>query len=74
MDWMDTARAQQVLSFQRHSSSDTYAEIRARMGWKSRPLRAVAPVMAGLMRRKSPYYKDARSIRRPVGQDPGQVG
>ena len=42
LDWMDTARAPHVLSFQRHSSSDMLTEIRARAGWKPRPLRAVA--------------------------------
>ena len=76
-DWMDTARAQQVLSFQRYSSSDTYAEIRDRMGWKSRPLRAVAPMLAGVMRRKSPYYKMPGRYADPWGRirdrwgDPG---
>ncbi len=67
-DWMDTARAQQVLSFQRHSSSDTNAEIRARMGWRSRPLRAAAPLMAGLMRRKAPYYKQPGEYADPWGR------
>ena len=67
-DWMDTARAQQVLSFQRHSSSETSAEIRARMGWKPRPLRAVASVMAVLMRRKSPYYKVPGRYADPWGR------
>ena len=67
-DWMDTARAQQVLSFQRHSSSETHAEIRARMGWKSRPLRGVAPVIGGLMRRKSPYYKMSGRYADPWGR------
>ncbi len=76
-DWMDTARAQQVLSFQRHPWSDTYAEIRDRMGWKSRPLRAVAPVMRPLMRRRSPYYKLPGRYADPWGRirdrwgDPG---
>ena len=76
-DWMDTARAQQVLSFQRHSSSETYAEIRARMGWKVRPLRVAAPLMAVLMRRKSPYHKVPGRYADPWGRirdrwgDPG---
>ena len=39
LDWMDTARAQQVLSFQRYSSAETNEEIRARTGWKARALR-----------------------------------
>ena len=67
-DWMDTARAQRVLSFQRHSRADTYAEIRARMGWRSRPLRVAAPLMGALMRRKSPYYKQPGEYADPWGR------
>jgi nucleoside-diphosphate-sugar epimerase len=57
LDWMDTTRSQQVLSFQRYSRSQSYDEIRAKLGWKARPLHVVAPAMAALMRRKAPYYK-----------------
>ena len=67
-DWMDTARTQQVLSFQRHSCSDTYEEIRARLGWKTRPLRVAAPLIAALMRRKGPYYKQPGEYADPWGR------
>jgi hypothetical protein len=67
-DWMDTARAQQVLSFQRYSCSETNAEIRARAGWKARSLRAMAPVMGPLMRRKAPYYKMPGQYADPWGR------
>ena len=76
-DWMDTARAQEVLSFQRYSRSETNAEIRARAGWKARALRAAAPLMAPLMRRKAPYYKQPGRYADPWGRirekwgDPG---
>ena len=68
LHWMDTARSQQVLSFQRYSWSDAFEEIRSRMGWKVRPLRVVAPVMAGLMRRKGPYYKQPGRYADPWGR------
>jgi nucleoside-diphosphate-sugar epimerase len=66
-DWMDTARAQQVLTFQRHSSSEMYAEIRERAGWKARPLRVVAPVFRVLSRRTGPYYKAPGRYADPWG-------
>jgi nucleoside-diphosphate-sugar epimerase len=67
LGWFDTARAQQVLSFQRHSSADAYAEIRARMGWKSRPLRITAPALRVLMRRQAPYYNAPGRYADPWG-------
>jgi nucleoside-diphosphate-sugar epimerase len=77
MDWMDTARSQQVLSFQRYSSAEAYEEIRDRIGWKRRPLRAAAPLLGALMRRKAPYYKVPGRYADPWGRirhrwgDPG---
>lgn len=68
LDWMDTSRAQQVLSFQRYSCSDSYGEMHARMGWKARALRVVAPVMAVRMRRKAPYYKQPGQYADPWGR------
>jgi nucleoside-diphosphate-sugar epimerase len=77
LDWMDTAHSQQVLSFQHFSWSDSYEEIRARIGWKARPLRLAAPVMARLMWRKAPYYNQPGEYADPWGRirdrggDPG---
>ncbi|MGZ6777394.1 MAG: NAD-dependent epimerase/dehydratase family protein [Mycobacterium sp.] len=68
LDWMDTTRSQQVLSFQRHSSSETYDEIRARMGWKGPALRVIAPAMAALMRRRAPYYGQPGRYADPWGR------
>ena len=48
LDWMDTTRSQQVLSFQRYSSSESYDEIRARTGWKARAMRMAAPRFSGV--------------------------
>ena len=66
-DWMDTARAQQVLSFQRHPARIRMPRFATRMGWKPRPLRAVAPMLARVMRRKSPYYKMPGQYADPWG-------
>jgi nucleoside-diphosphate-sugar epimerase len=68
LDWMDTTRSQQVLSFQRYSSSESYEEIRARAGWKARALRMAAPMMAARMRRRAPYYKQPGQYADPWGR------
>ncbi len=68
LDWMDTARSQEVLSFQRHSYSDSYAEIRARADWKVRRMRMMAPVLARAMRRRAPYYKQPGQYADPYGR------
>src|SRR5262249_36115145 len=41
-DWMDTERAQNVLSYQRHSLPAMYAETRTKVGWLRWPLRLLA--------------------------------
>jgi nucleoside-diphosphate-sugar epimerase len=68
LDWMDTTRSQEVLSFQRHSYSDSYAEIRARADWKVRRTRMMAPVLARAMRRRAPYYKQPGEYADPWGR------
>ena len=68
LDWMDTTRSQQVLSFQRYTNSESYEEIRARMGWKAQALHMVAPAMAALMRRRAPYYKQPGKYADPWGR------
>jgi nucleoside-diphosphate-sugar epimerase len=68
LDWMDTTRAQQVLSFQHHPFSDAYEEIRARAGWKRHALRMAAPVMGALTRRRGPYYKQPGRYADPWGR------
>jgi nucleoside-diphosphate-sugar epimerase len=68
MDWMDTRRAQQVLSFQHYSSSETYDDIRARMGWKVPLLRKTTPAVAALMRHRGPYYKQPGKYADPWGR------
>ncbi len=43
-DWMDTARAQQVLCFQRHPWPDMLAEMRMAAGRQRYLLRLVSPI------------------------------
>ena len=71
---MDTTRSQQVLSFQRYSSWEADDEIRARAGWKARSMRMAAPVLAGLMRRKAPYYKQPGQYADPWGAIRANLG
>lgn len=54
-DWMDTARAQEVLSFQHHSWPAMLAEMSARMGWKRYLLRLVAPLARIFLARRAAY-------------------
>lgn len=57
-DWMETAQAQQKLSFQHHSWPDMLAEIRRRIGWKRFPMRLLAPIAAPVLQRRL-EYRDA---------------
>lgn len=68
LDWMDTTRSQQVLSFQRYTFSEAYGEISDRMGWKVRALRMVAPAMAAFTHRRGPYYKQPGKYADPWGR------
>ncbi len=54
-DWMDTEYAQDILAYQHHSLPAIYAEIRAKVGWRRRPLRLLAPALRWYLRRRSPY-------------------
>jgi nucleoside-diphosphate-sugar epimerase len=54
-DWMDTARAQEVLHFQRHSWPDMLTEIRARVGAWRYVLMALSPIARVVLKRVVPY-------------------
>ncbi len=54
-DWMDTARAQEVLRFQQHSWPAMLAEMSERMGWKRLLLRLVAPAARIFLARRAAY-------------------
>ena len=60
-DWMDTATAQQVLSYQHYSWPDMLAQTAEKVGWKRYLFRAAAPLARQYLKRQSPYY----------GQPPG---
>jgi nucleoside-diphosphate-sugar epimerase len=66
-DWMDTTHAQAVLGFQRNSFFDSLAYISSRAGWKRRPIRAIAPLVRAILRRKSPYFKATGTYADPWG-------
>jgi nucleoside-diphosphate-sugar epimerase len=54
-DWMDTARAQEVLEFQHHSWPDMLADIRTRVGALRYLLTALSPIARVVLRRRTPY-------------------
>jgi nucleoside-diphosphate-sugar epimerase len=54
-DWMDTTRAQGVLSCQHHSLPDMFAETRDEVGWRRWPLKAAAPIMRAVLGPRAPY-------------------
>jgi nucleoside-diphosphate-sugar epimerase len=54
-DWMDTARAQEALAFQRHTWPQMLDEMSARMGWKRFALRLVAPLARVFLARRAAY-------------------
>jgi D-erythronate 2-dehydrogenase len=54
-DWMDTARSQQLLSFQQHGWPDMLAEMRAAAGWRRYPMRLVAPLARMVLKRRAAY-------------------
>lgn len=57
-DWLDTTRAQQALSFQRHSWPEMLAEARAAVGWRRYPMALISPIARLVLERRS-AYRDA---------------
>ena len=55
-DWMDVARAQEVLDFQRHSWPQMLIETAEKAGWKRPLLRLGAPLAHRLLKRRSAYH------------------
>lgn len=53
-DWMDTGRAQEVLSFQHHSFPELVAETRRRVGWRRWPLAASSAPVGAYLRWRAP--------------------
>jgi nucleoside-diphosphate-sugar epimerase len=66
-DWMDTARAQEALDFQRVSWPQLLEEIRQQVGWKRYLLRLAGPPLAALAQRRSPYAGTGQRYADPWG-------
>ena len=64
-DWMDTARAQEALDFQRVSWPQLLEEVREQVGWKRYLLRLVGPPMFALAQRRAPYAGTGRRYADP---------
>jgi len=64
-DWMDTKRAQEVLSFQHHPLSDTFDEIQTKVGWRRMPLTLLAPALRRYLRRRAAPYQTSGAYADP---------
>jgi nucleoside-diphosphate-sugar epimerase len=73
-DWMDTARAEQALKFQRHSWSDMVAEMQLRAGWKRYPMRLLAPFARLALRRRAAYRDTPGRYADPWGVIRSRLG
>jgi nucleoside-diphosphate-sugar epimerase len=73
-DWMDTARAQQALSFQHHSWPDMIAEMHATAGWRRYPMRLVGPVVRQLLKRRAAYRNAPGRYADPWGAIRARLG
>ncbi|GFG54246.1 oxidoreductase [Mycolicibacterium agri] len=66
--WLDTARSEQVLAFQRYSWEESFDEIRAGADRKLRRLQMIAPLLAPVMRRRGPYHRQPGRYADPWGR------
>jgi nucleoside-diphosphate-sugar epimerase len=73
-DWMDTARSQQVLSFQHHRWPDMLAEMRALAGWRRYPMRLVAPLARRVLKRRAAYRNAPGRYAEPWGAIRSEIG
>jgi D-erythronate 2-dehydrogenase len=73
-DWMDTARAQQALSFQHHSWPAMLAEMRAAAGWRRYPMFVVAPVARQFLKRQAAYRHAPGRYADPWGAIRSRLG
>ena len=64
-DWMDTARAQEELDFQRVGWPQLLEEVRRQVGWKRYLLRLAGPPLAALAQRRAPYAGTGRRYADP---------
>jgi nucleoside-diphosphate-sugar epimerase len=73
-DWMDTARAQQVLCFQRHPWPDMLAEMRVAAGWQRYPMRVVSPIARWFLKRRGAYRNSPGRHADPWGAIRAEFG
>jgi nucleoside-diphosphate-sugar epimerase len=66
-DWMDTARAQQALRFQRHPWPDMLAEMRAAAGPRRYPMRLISPVARQFLKSRAAYRNSPGRCADPWG-------
>jgi nucleoside-diphosphate-sugar epimerase len=64
-EWMDTARAQEALGFQRHSWPDMIDEMRRRAGASRHLMRLIAPLARVVMKRQGAHHKSAAKYAEP---------
>lgn len=65
VDWMDTKEAQALLDFQRHSWSQTMADLATHTGFKRRVMPLVSPFARVFLRFNSPYRGTPAGPARP---------
>jgi nucleoside-diphosphate-sugar epimerase len=73
-DWMDTARAQQALSFQHHSWPDMLAEMHAAAGWRRYPMRLIGPMVRQVLKRQAAYRDTPGRYADPWGAIRARLG
>lgn len=85
-DWMDTARAEDLLHFQHRSWPDMLAEASTSAAWFRFPLRVAAPIIRQVLKYRSPYHGSGKKYADPWGrirakwgdptpdEAPGQIG
>jgi nucleoside-diphosphate-sugar epimerase len=73
-DWMDTARAQQVLCFQCHPWPDMLTEMRVAAGWQRYPMRLLSPIARQFLKRRGAYRNSPGSYADPWGAIRAEFG
>jgi len=73
-DWMDTARAQQMLKFQRHSWPDMLIEMRAIAGWRRYPMRLISPLARQFLKTRAAYRDTPGRYADPWGAIRARLG
>jgi D-erythronate 2-dehydrogenase len=73
-DWMDTARAQQALRFQRHPWPDMLAEMHATAGWRRYPMRLLSPLVRRFLKLRAAHRNSPGHYADPWGAIRGKLG